>query len=315
MTGNADTPQGAAAFASAADSLDTLAEAIAGLRSTLNTDAHLDSMLQRLAETAVKALPDADAVSVTVLSADGPRTAASTADYLSAIDDAQHSADRGPCVDAARTMSSVRSKVGDHDDKWPEFTAEARKQGVRSYLSVPLTMGEGSTELLGAFNVYGFASTEFKPFDEELMKLFTAGAGRGDRRFTTLASGTRAHRTVALRHGISCRDRTSQGRADRHPRHRRRRSIQPARSAIAAHQRETARGGPDARRFGAPPPVLKILRCKTPFCTRKHSRKTPSCTPPAHLSNVSRDVSPKQFSTCTAAGGRAAAPVRNVVIC
>ena len=69
MTGNADTPQGAAAFASAADSLDTLAEAIAGLRSTLNTDAHLDSMLQRLAETAVKALPDADAVSVTVLSA------------------------------------------------------------------------------------------------------------------------------------------------------------------------------------------------------------------------------------------------------
>ena len=32
-------------------------------------------------------------------------------------------------------------------------------------------------ELLGAFNVYGFASTEFKPFDEELMKLFTAGAG------------------------------------------------------------------------------------------------------------------------------------------
>ncbi|MBT2273412.1 MULTISPECIES: GAF and ANTAR domain-containing protein [Rhodococcus] len=177
MTGNADTPQGAAAFASAADSLDTLAEAIAGLRSTLNTDAHLDSMLQRLAETAVKALPDADAVSVTVLSADGPRTAASTADYLSAIDDAQHSADRGPCVDAARTMSSVRSKVGDHDDKWPEFTAEARKQGVRSYLSVPLTMGEGSTELLGAFNVYGFASTEFKPFDEELMKLFTAGAG------------------------------------------------------------------------------------------------------------------------------------------
>ena len=51
------------------------------------------------------------------------------------------------------------------------------EQGVRSYLSVPLTMGEGSTELLGAFNVYGFASTEFKPFDEELMKLFTAGAG------------------------------------------------------------------------------------------------------------------------------------------
>ncbi|MBJ7480133.1 MULTISPECIES: GAF and ANTAR domain-containing protein [Rhodococcus] len=177
MTGNADTPQGAAAFASAADSLDTLAEAIAGLRSTLNTDEHLDSMLQRLAETAVKALPDADAVSVTVLSADGPRTAASTADYLSEIDDAQHSADRGPCVDAARTVSSVRAKVGDHEDTWPEFTAEARKQGVRSYLSVPITMGEGSTELLGAFNVYGFASTEFKPFDEELMKLFTAGAG------------------------------------------------------------------------------------------------------------------------------------------
>ncbi|MDJ0107687.1 hypothetical protein QM646_14785, partial [Rhodococcus erythropolis] len=66
MTGNADAPQVAAAFASAADSLDTLAEAIAGLRSNLNTDEHLDSMLQRLAETAVKALPDADAVSVTV---------------------------------------------------------------------------------------------------------------------------------------------------------------------------------------------------------------------------------------------------------
>ena len=122
----------------------TLAEAIAGLRSTLNTDAHLDSMLQRLAETAVKALPDADAVSVTVLSADGPRTAASTADYLSAIDDAQHSADRGPCVDAARTMSSVRSKVGDHDDKWPEFTPPRPGNKVSGpTCPVPLTMGEG----------------------------------------------------------------------------------------------------------------------------------------------------------------------------
>lgn len=198
MTGDSETAFGDATLASAVDSLDAVAEAFSGLRSSLRAEDPLDSILQSLAVTATKALPAADAVSVTMLSDHGPRTvaiAATTAEILRPIDEAQHRAYRGPCVDAARTKTALRGVVGNHRERWPEFTAAAEKRRLCSYLCVPVVMGEGATELLGTFNLYSFQPPPFQSFDEELMKLFTAGVGAaiGDSRRWRAADGQIEH--------------------------------------------------------------------------------------------------------------------------
>lgn len=171
---DARTPDDAA---SSAARLDEVSEALEGLRITGEGEEPLDAVLHRLAHTAVRAVPDADAVSITVLGDDGPRTPAATDDDAEAIDGVQYAARRGPCLHAARTRRPVRAVVGEHRDEWPEFTTAAQKAGVHAYLSVPVLLAdEGVEQLLGAFNCYSQTEAAFDPFDEGLMRLLTTAA-------------------------------------------------------------------------------------------------------------------------------------------
>lgn len=65
-----------------AHALDTVTQALAVLRDETAAQEPLEDMLARLARTAATAVPDADAVSVTHLDDDGPRTVALTDDTL-----------------------------------------------------------------------------------------------------------------------------------------------------------------------------------------------------------------------------------------
>ncbi|MBC2644337.1 MULTISPECIES: ANTAR domain-containing response regulator [unclassified Rhodococcus (in: high G+C Gram-positive bacteria)] len=159
--------------------LETVTDALTMLREETAAQESLEDVLGRLAQTAAAAVPDADAVSVTHLDETGPRTVALTDDYAADIDDEQYAAHRGPCLQAAASRLPVRAVVGEHADRWPEFTAAARQAGIRAYLSVPLiidTPGEGPGELVGSFNVYARTAVAFDPFDEKLMQLLTTAA-------------------------------------------------------------------------------------------------------------------------------------------
>ncbi|NGP08246.1 GAF and ANTAR domain-containing protein [Rhodococcus sp. 14C212] len=157
--------------------LDTVAAALDELRREWSGHEPLEKALDRLAHTAVSALPDADAVSVTQLDGGGPHTTALTDESIAAIDSRQYAAGRGPCLQAARTRSPVRAVVGEHAAQWPEFTAAARAAGIRAYLSVPLLLeGDDPGELVGSLNLYSSRGEAFDPFDEHLMRLLTAGA-------------------------------------------------------------------------------------------------------------------------------------------
>ena len=163
----------------AAHALDTVTRALAVLRDESAAQEPLEEVLGRLARTAATAVPDADAVSVTHLDDVGPRTVALTDDTLAAIDGDQYAAGRGPCLQAATSRQPVRAVVGEHADRWPEFTAAARAAGIRAYLSVPVivdTPGEDPGELAGSFNVYARTAAAFDPFDEKLMQLLTTAA-------------------------------------------------------------------------------------------------------------------------------------------
>lgn len=159
--------------------LDDTTTAVAGLRHLAVAAEPLDEVLVRLAATAAYAIPDADVVTITLLTMNRPYTVASTDGQIVEIDHCQYRAGRGPSLYAATSRQPVRSVVAEDQARWPEFSAAARQAGVRAYLTVPLLLhgdGDGVDELVGSLNVYSRTATAFDPFDEKLMALFTTAA-------------------------------------------------------------------------------------------------------------------------------------------
>jgi GAF domain-containing protein len=157
--------------------LDSTSEAIADLRGIFSTEEPLDAVLSRVADTAARAIPDADAVSITVLTGDGPHTPASTDDRIIGLDHLQQESGQGPCIEAASELKPMRVEIADAG-RWPEFMDAAKELGVRACLSVPLLVGDGEPELVGSLNIYSYTASAFDPFDEGLMRLYTVAAGQ-----------------------------------------------------------------------------------------------------------------------------------------
>src|SRR6476660_6254274 len=88
--------------------LVTTAEAIEGLRDLFAAEEPLDVIAARVAETAVAAIPNADAVSITVLSWPDARTVASTSEQALELDLHQYESGRGPCLEAAWQRAGAR---------------------------------------------------------------------------------------------------------------------------------------------------------------------------------------------------------------
>jgi hypothetical protein len=160
--------------------LVTTSEAIEGLRDLFAAEEPLDDIAARVAATAVAAIPNADAVSITVLSGSNARTAASTHARAKELDREQYVSGRGPCLEAASERTPVRAVIGEEHRRWPEFVEAARRLGVHASLSVPLMMvgSNEKKELVGSLNIYSRTASAFDPFDAELMRLYTVAAGQ-----------------------------------------------------------------------------------------------------------------------------------------
>jgi hypothetical protein len=158
----------------------TAAEAIDALRDLFAAEESLDVVAARVAHTAVAAIPNADAVSITVLATPDPRTVASTSDTADKLDGRQYASGRGPCLEAAVTRIPVRAVMSESRDRWPEFVEAAEQIGVLASLSIPLMVGglDEEQELVGSLNIYSANASAFDPFDEELMRLYTVAAGQ-----------------------------------------------------------------------------------------------------------------------------------------
>ncbi len=109
--------------------LISTAEAIEGLRDLFAAEEPLDVIAARVAETAVAAIPHADAVSITVLSWPDARTAASTHEQALELDHQQYASGRGPCLEAAWQRMPVRAVIGEEYLRWPEFVEAAQRAG------------------------------------------------------------------------------------------------------------------------------------------------------------------------------------------
>ncbi|WNG92622.1 GAF and ANTAR domain-containing protein [Mycobacterium sp. ITM-2016-00318] len=160
--------------------LISTAEAIEELRDLFAAEEPLDDIAARVAKTALAAIPNADAVSITALSWPDTRTAASTHECALELDHHQYASGRGPCLEATWRRTPVRAAIGEDLQRWPEFVEAARRMGIRASLSVPLLVGtlDEKQELLGSLNIYSKTASAFDPFDAQLMRLYTAAAGQ-----------------------------------------------------------------------------------------------------------------------------------------
>jgi AmiR/NasT family two-component response regulator len=161
------------------DRLESAADAIESLMSLFASEEPLDEALNRVASSGADAIADADAVSISVLTDQAPRTVAYTDGQVLELDHVQYATGRGPCLDAAERRTPVRVGMDAMDERWPEFVVAARACGISATLSVPLLVDrvDDDSELVGSLNVYSRTATAFDPFDETLMRLYMLSAG------------------------------------------------------------------------------------------------------------------------------------------
>ena len=130
------------------------------------TEQDLDKTLRQILELACSALPGGDEGGITLLEAEGPRTAIATSDAALRVDSSQNdAATGGPCLEAYRRQQILRIDSTASDRRWPEFAATAAAQGLASTLSVPLVVGGDG---LGAMSIYCRRERGFTAADERL---------------------------------------------------------------------------------------------------------------------------------------------------
>jgi GAF domain-containing protein len=126
----------------------------------------LGMILERIAELAHQAIPGAGAASVTLLDGAQTRSVAFTGGLASGLDERQYDAGFGPCMDAARTGTTIIIPDTATDQKYPDFSREARRHGVTNIVSIGLPVAERT---IGALNIYGLGGERSGPFDEEAL--------------------------------------------------------------------------------------------------------------------------------------------------
>lgn len=116
-------------------------------------DVPLTDLLDRVMELAVREIPSCAFAGVTLSQAGAPSTPVYTDPRSPRVDQVQYDHDTGPCLDAMR--DGVRYQIDDTEveQRWRPFCEAALAEGIRSTLSLPLSVGS-SEDALGALNLY-----------------------------------------------------------------------------------------------------------------------------------------------------------------
>jgi GAF domain-containing protein len=155
------------------DEPDILENAVRSLSQLLLAEETLETTHGRVASLACRTLPPCDLASVTMINDGRPSTPVQTEPLAADLDSVQYRSRRGPCLEAYQIGKIVREKLSEKADRWPEFSAEARKAGVQSVLAVPLV---ANGHPLGALNLYSKSSVGYDDAAEETALLFSQQA-------------------------------------------------------------------------------------------------------------------------------------------
>jgi GAF domain-containing protein len=137
----------------------------AELAAVVLVDRELPDVLTEIVGISRRALPGAEAVSITLIRDDKAFTAAYDGQMAMDADEMQYARGYGPCLDAGRAgevflIADIRT-----EDRWPDYTRQAAERGVGSSLSIPLPFQGVS---IGALNSYSTQPGAFRDADVAL---------------------------------------------------------------------------------------------------------------------------------------------------
>ena len=130
-----------------------MAGAVVGLADSVGADFDLTDLLYSLTTVSVD-LVGVDSAGLLLADEHGRmQTVASSHHRTEMLELFQLQYDEGPCVEAYRLRAPVSSEVLEDDlERWPEFVARAREEGVRAAHAVPLQLGDHVVGALGLFD-------------------------------------------------------------------------------------------------------------------------------------------------------------------
>jgi GAF domain-containing protein len=130
---------------------DTLGALHRDLATVVLVGRELSDVLTEVVVIARRALPGAEASSITLIRDDKGFTAAYDGQIAMDADELQYERGYGPCLDAGRAGEIFVVTDMRAEERWPDYARHAAERGVGSSLSVPLPF-QGAT--IGALNNY-----------------------------------------------------------------------------------------------------------------------------------------------------------------
>src|SRR3954470_19733255 len=143
--------------------LTALHEDLAGI---VLVDRELNDVLSDITGAARRAMPGAEAASITLIRGDEAFTAAYDGQMALDADELQYERGYGPCLDAGRAGQVFLVEDMATEQRWPDYARHAAAHGVGSSLSVPLPF---QSALIGALNNYASRPDAFGPWVQALI--------------------------------------------------------------------------------------------------------------------------------------------------
>jgi GAF domain-containing protein len=143
------------------------------IRGLVLTQESAQHAVDLLAQVARETTPSAFGAGVSLIHASDRVSVGATDALVRTADDLQYTLGEGPCLTAWSTRSPITIRDTSSDQRFPGWSTEAAKAGVRSCLSVPLLRGR---ESIGAMKVYSTMPGVFDDADRARLENLAVAA-------------------------------------------------------------------------------------------------------------------------------------------
>jgi GAF domain-containing protein len=153
---------------------DNFAQRMAELARSVAAPRDIDDVLSGVTATTVELVTGADTAGVLLVSKGGKYESLSgTSELIYEVDRLQEKHNAGPCVEAAINELVVRTDDFETETRWPQYSREVCKLGVRSSISFKLYTGDRTA---GALNVFSRRPNSFDADSEVIGSILAAHA-------------------------------------------------------------------------------------------------------------------------------------------
>jgi GAF domain-containing protein len=151
-----------------------LAQRMAELARSVAAPRDIDDVLSGVTAATVELLTGADTAGVLLVSKGGTfESLSGTSELIYEVDRLQEKHNAGPCVEAAINELVVRTEDFETETRWPQYSREVCKLGVRSSISFKLYTGDRTA---GALNVFSRRPNSFDADSEVIGSILAAHA-------------------------------------------------------------------------------------------------------------------------------------------